>query len=220
MHIEFNPPLGSRTLVPVAQLSATVPSGSEDSARGKAEDYVDVTLTARLTPGDYAALVGAGVRVETWTNAAGAWEAVPFVEDEEAPNGAGVDMDTPTLHLAVGASSYRATHLRSPSEPGTHVLRARLRVRTGRDAAFTYRLIYPSGVRWLGSAREDGVLAPVRGVDAFFTNEERAERTSEVGIEEVAIGNLNVKEWSWTGWAVDEHGARYVHEAHSNYSLN
>lgn len=216
MHIEFYPSLGSRTLVPVAQLDALISSDVGEQTQNKKGEYVDIELTARLTPGDYASLVSAGVRVETWTNAAGPWEAVLFEEEEEEEGESfGKDAENGTLHLSVDASLRRTAHLRTPSEPGLHVLRAHLRLRTDREAAFTYRLIYPSGVRWLGSAREDGALAPDRDADAYFAGEGDWVKGSRIqmemdGEDSVDVGKLNARDWEWKGWMVDEDGKRCV----------
>ncbi|KAI5124435.1 hypothetical protein M0805_008319 [Coniferiporia weirii] len=207
MHISFFPSLGSRTGVPICATNSI----KSDTARA--------TFTARLSPFDYEEAFNSGVRIELWTNVPGNgwrdgdWGAIAFEEVHAAAevhletNGS---LETPELRIS-GEDTLSPP---AAGITGVHVFRAALSLprTSGKTFAFTYRLVYPSGICWLGSDRNNGVIEPVPGSDVFEENGEwerhEKERVflleQERDVEEdIGVGWLDVASWKWSGWALD-----------------
>ncbi|THH09872.1 hypothetical protein EW145_g1706 [Phellinidium pouzarii] len=234
MHISFFPSLGSRSSVPI---SATESFNAEP---------VRAAFTARLSAADYDEAFHLGARIEVWTNVpgngrrSGEWGAIAFEEvhsamESQPDEGMGAGTSA-VLRLSADNGSVDEGLL-SPAVPDytcEHVFRAVFTLpRTlGRTCAFTYRLVYPSGICWLGSDRNNGLLEFGAG-NGFFEESGDWERHKEENIflhdqersveEDINVGWLNTQSWRWSGWALDESSvwsiADILHDADRKASL-
>ena len=204
--------------------------GSSITSTSRGADGVQAAFTARLSPQDYAEVVRSGLRIEVWTNApsgarpAGAWGPIAFEEVDGSVDAQ--DAVQPEIRLSSNGTVDR------PS-PGnvckleTHEFRAALTLprNPGTIFEFTYRLVYPGGICWLGSDRDNGVLELDAGSSFFeengtWTNQgERRLFSDGLGTQDgteystsktdsVYVGSLDMFEWTWNGWATD--GSRFV----------
>ena len=214
MHASFYPPLGTHTRVPV---------NSPFIDYGRDQDGLQIVLTALLTSQDYAEAVQTGLRIEAWTNAssgarpAGQWGPVAFKEVEEgviAPFSGEIE---PSLSLDADNQVKPASRVESHASQ-TRVFRAVLTLPRipGLIFAYTYRLVYASGICWLGSDRDNGVLEAVSETPFFEeigpwkTSEGEgrlvdvpASKQSTEAEDCAVVGKLDVAQWSWAGWATD-----------------
>lgn len=147
MHISFNPPLGEHVV-------AAVPPEAED-----VELHFTATFGSRR---DYDEFKGAGARLEVWTELQvgtkpeGQWGELAFPYEPRAADDLGsTDIDMGNTFSLLPADSLGST---SPDEQLTLSLTFRSRISDRAQAGYTYRLIYPHGVEWLGEFGRDGVL--------------------------------------------------------------
>ncbi|EJD04295.1 uncharacterized protein FOMMEDRAFT_140298 [Fomitiporia mediterranea MF3/22] len=207
MRPSFHPVLGSHTLVPA------------ESAVVQCQDGMGATFTAHLSQEEYEEALASGVRIEVWTNipidsqSGSEWNAIAFEEVVQATDAQDAEKNESQLLF----NATIGTKCPSPVFDQAHVYHASISLPwvPGRVYAFTYRLVYPSGICWLGSDRDNGLLELTVG-NAFFDEigpwesnegkrvlaEESSERLTESD-EAVLIGRLNTEEWTWSGWATD-----------------
>ncbi|KAH8120576.1 hypothetical protein DFH11DRAFT_1500367 [Phellopilus nigrolimitatus] len=217
MYISFFPTLNSHTRVPVC----AAPDGGASLS-----EPVRAAFRARLSARDYAEAISAGVRIELWTDApsdakrGGEWGAVAF---EEVPTCAEAgraqtlssDGHDAASELHVSFESDTASKNDTSEKRGVHAhtFRAALSLprSPGKMYHFTYRLVYPSGVCWLGSDRDNGALELGAGTEFFEASgswEQRGVervRVTEEGREDGAVvaGKLDIDGCAWSGWALD-----------------
>ena len=195
----FFPSLGSTTRVAVG------------SAQEQAS--VHVSFVARLSDSDYAEAFNTGARVEIWTDAPtpgkpnGEWSAVPFEYRKR-------DAQQATSEIVLDITTGQAIEQSQiQSKEDGHILYAQLHLpkSAGERYSFTYRLVYPSGVQWLGYGSNNGVLEAVAD-DGFFQEtglylpreDLRVIQVRKEDGDSVPVGQLLTDQWRWSGWAVDE----------------
>ena len=184
------------------------------------EDGVRAACTAHLSPQDYAEVARTGLRIEVWTNApsgtrpAREWGPITFEEMDLTSVEPGAEETMSELRL----SSEDGPEYPTPTDVQTsrkHVFRAEFTLprSPGSVFAFTYRLVYPSGICWLGSDRDNGVLeldggsAFIEEIGSWRTEGERRvyvdDLEPESEDERTIVGKLDVDEWTWVGWATN-----------------
>ena len=207
MHISFFPQLNSWTRVP-----AGFPSNELNGSQAPTH----ITFTANLSEWDYEELIREGARIEIWTNAPargnneGEWTAVAFQEvqnsepvhklDSVKHNGVELRLAASDAHVQSAPNSKDKAFSAAISLPST----------PGKLYEFTYRVIYPSGIHWLGTENTNGRLDLVAG-DGFFAEEGKWENQGKARLfvntehktGDTIVGKIDMKTWSWGGWATD-----------------
>lgn len=217
MFPSFFPALGSSIEVPVG--NAVGDSGSLALTHHAS---VRVSFVARLKDSELAEANSSGVRIEVWTDAPvsgqpeGQWSAVPFEREHLAEAEAQQSAYDVPLDITAGRIVDGDVDAGKNGQPtGEHVFRASFLVPqvSGKHYSFTYRLVYPSGIQWLGTDHSNGTLELAAG-DGFF--QESGSWMALEGVRtvqildpdgaDVRIGQLRTDSWRWSGWAVDDFG--------------
>lgn len=221
MHITFTPDFKSKTRISTAAV-----------AEDPDTEQVQVVFTAKIGEEDYKEVVRSGARLEVWTNAptphngsrAGEWGAVQFSLDTPATESE--ENTAQSLHLVnpdAGSTSAGSPLTSSSTSVTTYVFQAKTtlpRAPPKRYYGFTYRIVYPSGVFWLGTPATNGIIEVTPGASddkACFFEEEGCMWTSLTdtrGLVRIAkddgnvacdkiVGRLDLENYSWTGWAIE-----------------
>lgn len=243
MAIKFLPPLNWTTRVP-----GGVPRAGSSHENLSDGEGVRVRFTATMAEKDYVEVQRTGMHLELWTNAPagrGEWQAIPFEEDVQGQE-EGLELDGDVLDLGAEfiEEGNDGTDLPSPSSPSpqaatcptisaelyprAHVFRVVLTLPSTphQKYAFTYRIVKPSGIRWVGTDKTNGVVHVVPQDGCVLEQGEwkwlhsdgagnepawlRSYATAEGARGDFVIANVDFREKTWTGWGIGRDGRRFV----------